>query len=881
MLAKSACCVFVSFAISIMLCKSTSAQFLNPPAEIYEDAQLNHVEFVDSRTGWAVGSHGLLLQTKDAGRSWRIVKTPVNCNLQSIAFRDINHGWAIGGYYVPHLKRSVGVILETTDGGANWETVQNNFPFLRYIKAGSQGATIVGDSNFSFPGGCFFSVGKQGAWDPATTLPFHYGWRSVAMTKSSMIGVGNDGSVRFINQLSESYRASLKSNAIIESVAADGESVCCVGRNGEIFVSANAGKNWVSAFKDAQFQFQSVAIRGTKIWAVGSPGSIVLHSNDFGETWQRQQTKENAGLKCITFVDDKSGWAVGHYGLILHTRDGGKSWETQRGDQRRAGVLALLSPDELPLELFSHIAAAKGRYVSTLILNSDRKSIDLEELALTRVGCNSVGTLTTVEKFLSGDANQIDLSVIEDQIARQILTWKPDLILIGKKAPGLLTLEQWEQIIQNANQKSGQPSAAFKQKIVRLGLRPWQATQVLQVDSHGVGYGSGINVARYVPELGVTAEDHAFVSRQLLSSKYSETPQETSFKPLSALSGSVGSIDDILRVVPVSIFGNARRSPSPQVGSMESLRILSKRQDHIRGLLNVNLNSKADLKFWEKQLAMMVAGLPRDSSGTLLYQLAMEYNEKGRSELATRTIRLFLNQNKNHPLSESAILWLYQHYASAEVRHQKSLSVDDELPVAASVVQQASAEIDASDFGIDAKMEMMLEQELATLDVELNEQPSKRTQSPIQKQRALVIDPRDLVQAKSETQSTDMIFGSQSDYVPQIDIDEANRLAQIIYRYQPTLSAHPRILFSNSALQTHDPNGDPQNAFSRVIKFAKQNGAYQDPARFESWLRSKSGSCPKAIATTTTSTSRPYLDGKLNEPVLAKGFSKWSRYRLF
>lgn len=70
---------------------------------------------------------------------------------------------------------------------------------------------------------------------------------------------------------------------------------------------------------------------GNRIVAVGEYGNIVL-SDDDGKTW-RQATKvpSTVTLTAVAFVDEKTGWAVGHDTLILHTVDGGETWVKQFG----------------------------------------------------------------------------------------------------------------------------------------------------------------------------------------------------------------------------------------------------------------------------------------------------------------------------------------------------------------------------------------------------------------------------------------------------------------------------------------------------------------------------------------------------------------------
>jgi photosystem II stability/assembly factor-like uncharacterized protein len=68
-------------------------------------------------------------------------------------------------------------------------------------------------------------------------------------------------------------------------------------------------------------------------WAVGSdgffgPGTIV-HTNDGGANWVRQQPGTDATLNAVHFVTASQGWVVGSEGTILRTTNGGQSWQAQ------------------------------------------------------------------------------------------------------------------------------------------------------------------------------------------------------------------------------------------------------------------------------------------------------------------------------------------------------------------------------------------------------------------------------------------------------------------------------------------------------------------------------------------------------------------------
>lgn len=67
---------------------------------------------------------------------------------------------------------------------------------------------------------------------------------------------------------------------------------------------------------------------GNRIVAVGDRG-YVIYSDDQGETWSRAKAPQGPLLTAVTYVDAKSGWAVGHDAIVLATADGGSTWAQQ------------------------------------------------------------------------------------------------------------------------------------------------------------------------------------------------------------------------------------------------------------------------------------------------------------------------------------------------------------------------------------------------------------------------------------------------------------------------------------------------------------------------------------------------------------------------
>lgn len=111
-----------------------------------------------------------------------------------------------------------------------------------------------------------------------------------------------------------------------------------------IFATRDNGMRWTEVrrflpreFDGADVELYSVRFSSKKKgWVVGSVSknervvdSILLYTNNGGETWLRQRAPSRLELIHIDFANDKRGWISGAEGTILATIDGGESWTKQ------------------------------------------------------------------------------------------------------------------------------------------------------------------------------------------------------------------------------------------------------------------------------------------------------------------------------------------------------------------------------------------------------------------------------------------------------------------------------------------------------------------------------------------------------------------------
>lgn len=76
----------------------------------------------------------------------------------------------------------------------------------------------------------------------------------------------------------------------------------------------------------------SSARAGKRIVAVGNHGIVLLSDTDGADFRQAKSVPVRSALTAVFFIDEKTGWAVGQWGVVLRTDDAGESWALQRHD---------------------------------------------------------------------------------------------------------------------------------------------------------------------------------------------------------------------------------------------------------------------------------------------------------------------------------------------------------------------------------------------------------------------------------------------------------------------------------------------------------------------------------------------------------------------
>jgi photosystem II stability/assembly factor-like uncharacterized protein len=115
---------------------------------------------------------------------------------------------------------------------------------------------------------------------------------------------------------------------VLLAAAVAGNRIVAAGANGVIVLSDDQGKTFRQANVPLRVQITGLFFTDDRTgWAVGH-GGVILRSDDAGVNWilQRKSLDTDQPLFSVYFANKDEGWAVGLWSLMLHTADGGRTW---------------------------------------------------------------------------------------------------------------------------------------------------------------------------------------------------------------------------------------------------------------------------------------------------------------------------------------------------------------------------------------------------------------------------------------------------------------------------------------------------------------------------------------------------------------------------
>jgi photosystem II stability/assembly factor-like uncharacterized protein len=277
---------------------------------------LHNIFFIGDKTGWIVSHQtGVILHTKDGGKTWKVLSNLEKGYIEAIYFLDSKTGWLAGerGFFY------------TKDGGKNWikaedtpgrDAVLYNIHFYNR----QRGFTVGVDAKLRKP--VFWETSDGGKnWKPRSeTLP-GFGYEPISFPNAKYGFAGGGRYILSTTDAGQSWQVfDVGSNVVIRGLYFNSPLLgWAVGHEGVVLQTTNGAKNWNQLPKFTQNRLRGVFfISNQHGFIVGDKnkeeGSL-WESIDGGKIWKRV-SDDYPDLHRI-IVTSKHLWIVGKQGTIL------------------------------------------------------------------------------------------------------------------------------------------------------------------------------------------------------------------------------------------------------------------------------------------------------------------------------------------------------------------------------------------------------------------------------------------------------------------------------------------------------------------------------------------------------------------------------------
>lgn len=294
------------------------------------NASLIDIYFLNTNTGFACGSGGVIVKTTNGGLNWAALNTGTASNLVKIKFFDANTGIAGGEK-----------IIKTTNGGMNWTLLRdtvyaNDIHFLNqnewWLCSNSPHANLKTTNqgiSWSTIGGSDFIQTSIYFLNQST------GWIGGKFVTGSFVPTHVSKSINGGSQWTTQYtQMSFQNNGWVYDIlftdANNGYALYWDFSLTKILRTTNSGSNWLET-PTPNRKLKNLFFITTNIgWSCGDSGYVYKTMNS-GLSWVIEQTSSAYHLNSIVFVNNETGWTCGANGIILKTTNGGITAVQQTG----------------------------------------------------------------------------------------------------------------------------------------------------------------------------------------------------------------------------------------------------------------------------------------------------------------------------------------------------------------------------------------------------------------------------------------------------------------------------------------------------------------------------------------------------------------------
>lgn len=667
------------------------------------DAALHDVQMVGPRQCWAVGDHGALWQTTDAGRTWSLIETGTMASLRSVCALTDQVGWIAGWQVRGSAELTEAVLLATRDGGQSWQSLEiGPLSPLRCVRFfGLQEGLVVGEPTRDNPTGLWTTNDGGKSWQAVEGRPSR-GFHSVHVASlDSGLLADRDGNISLLagGQLLPSRLPALQGRSVRGVALSGSDEGWLAGDGGLLLNSKSGGVVWEPPAGDLPddlrhvSDFRAVAVKDGSVWIAGDPGGVIWHSPDGGRRWTAQFTGNAIPVNRLHFATKSQGVAVGELGTILITDDGGKTWTAAQGGGRHAAALSIhsrvanLSPELLTkisgeqgyrsaawvatrAEETSGPLSASDRFSQAVTLSGGSAGILSWQLPLEIDGLD-LSSEKLLEHWKRRTEGQLQQALV-GRIVRQIRVWRPQVLIVDQPAPE----DAAGQIILDATLHAIEQAGDATRYVVHRelgGLGPWKVERVyLQLLPGSTGEIS-LDPFEFLPRWQSNARMASTASRTLLAfdaaliARANFRPHAVG-KPDAKLSKGSDFFSGLSLAPGSDVRRDLTRIDDRQLD--QQIKSVQKHRNYVAQAERSFDNPQA-ANAMLAQLRELTTEMSTDQAALTLYDLFEQYRRRGQYDLAEATGQELIRKFPDQSVSADVARWILQSMTSEEATWQR------------------------------------------------------------------------------------------------------------------------------------------------------------------------------------------------------------------
>jgi len=291
-----------------------------------------------------VGQRGHILVSRDGGATWRQATVPVSSDLNAVQFVDDKKGWAVG---------HDGVVLSTDDGGDTWKTVLDGRAVGPLLVEYYEKLALEPERREAYLKEAKLFA-EQGPDKPFMDVYFESATEGFVVGTFNLILKTEDGGRTWIPWLDRTENPRVLNLHAIREIGGD---VYIAGEQGTVLRLDRTSQRFIKLHTPYEGSFFGVIGKPGRVAVFGMRGHIYV-SGDRGEHWTRLDTSLETGITGGVVADDGRVVFVSQTGHVLVADDQVQQLEALALDERTPAAGVAQWRDDLVLVGFQGISRA-------------------------------------------------------------------------------------------------------------------------------------------------------------------------------------------------------------------------------------------------------------------------------------------------------------------------------------------------------------------------------------------------------------------------------------------------------------------------------------------------------------------------------------------